>query len=276
MLRLLCAALCCAGLALPAMAADRVDEESAGPVFELRLYTCEPGKLPALLERFQDHTLRMFEKHGMKNLAYWTPTDGPEATNTLIYLLEHASREAAVASWAEFRADPEWLAVAANSELTHGKILSCPPESVYLKRTDYSPEVGLPPAGRVFDLRRYAAAHGKFDALNARFRDHTDALFKKHGMQAYGYWTPIDPPASNNSLIYVLEFPSREAAEESWAAFRADPEWKKVLAETEKDGSLTAVRPVSLYMNLADISPVAEDSVTESPKMLPEEPSAAK
>src|SRR2546425_13431 len=91
---------------------------------------------------------------------------------------------------------------------------------------------------RVFELRTYTAAEGKLDALNARFRDHTNKLFVKHGMELIGYWTPADGEKSRNTLIYILAYPSKEAREQSWKDFRNDPDWKKAQAESEKDGPL--------------------------------------
>jgi hypothetical protein len=108
-----------------------------GRVFELRTYTCNEGKLPDLLARFRDHTMRIFEKHGMTNIAYWVPQDSPTHGNTLIYVIAHASREAAKKNWDEFRADPEWQKVQKDSE-ANGKIVS-KVESVYMDPTDFSP-----------------------------------------------------------------------------------------------------------------------------------------
>ena len=91
---------------------------------------------------------------------------------------------------------------------------------------------------RVFELRTYYANPGKMAALNARFRDHTCKLFEKHGMTCVGFWNPIDPKESEEVLVYLLAFPSKEAADKSWKAFGEDPEWKQVKAESEKDGPL--------------------------------------
>lgn len=107
--------------------------------------------------------------------------------------------------------------------------------------------------GRVFELRTYTAEPGKLDALVARFRDHTIKLFEKHGMQNIGYWVPQDPPASQNTLIYILAHRSREAAKKSWDAFRADPEWKKVQAESEAAGKIVT-KIESVFMSPADFS----------------------
>ena len=94
------------------------------------------------------------------------------------------------------------------------------------------------PSQRTYELRMYHVNENKMDALVARFRDHTDALFKKHNMKSIGYWVPEDAPNSQNLFIYVLEHPSRAQAEKNWAEFQADPEWKKVKAESEMQGPL--------------------------------------
>ena len=109
-------------------------------------------------------------------------------------------------------------------------------------------------ADRVFEMRTYTAAPGKFEALKARFRDHTIRLFTKHGITNVGYWVPLDPPLSENTLIYILAYPSREAAQKSWAAFQADPEWVKARTESEKDGPIMVGRPASVFLSPADFS----------------------
>lgn len=111
--------------------------QAANRVYELRTYTAPEGKLPELQKRFRDHTLRIFEKHGMKNVGYWVPQDAPARDNTLIYIISHASRDAAKKSWADFGADPEWKKVAAESQV-NGRILSGV-VSVYMEPADYSP-----------------------------------------------------------------------------------------------------------------------------------------
>jgi hypothetical protein len=108
---------------------------------------------------------------------------------------------------------------------------------------------------RVFELRTYYAAPGKMDALNARFRDHTCKLFKKHGMEIIAFWTPIDPKEADRKLIYILAFPSKEAADKSWKAFREDTDWIKAKEESEKDGKLVD-KVESVYLNPTDYSPI--------------------
>lgn len=113
-------------------------EQKMAGVFELRTYTTLEGRLPNLNARFKNHTMKLFEKHGMKNVMYWTPTDEKTANNTLIYVLWHASPEAAKKSWDGFRNDPDWHKARDESE-KDGKIVA-KVESVYMKATDYSPK----------------------------------------------------------------------------------------------------------------------------------------
>lgn len=109
-----------------------------------------------------------------------------------------------------------------------------------------------PAAPRCYELRVYYAAEGKLDALNARFRDHTCALFTKHGMTNIGYWMPLENP--QRKLYYILSFPDRKARDASFKAFGADPEWKKAFAESEKEGRLVT-KMESTFLLTTDFSP---------------------
>jgi hypothetical protein len=104
----------------------------------------------------------------------------------------------------------------------------------------------------VYELRTYTAPAGKLDALEARFRDHTEAIFKRHDLKAIGYWIPEDN--KDNHFIYIVEHKSKEDAAKNWAAFQADEEWKKVRAESEAGGPLTTKAPESVYMDPTDFS----------------------
>jgi hypothetical protein len=108
---------------------------------------------------------------------------------------------------------------------------------------------------RVFELRTYHAAPGKMEALHKRFRDHTCKLFEKHGMTIVGFWSPLDPKQAESKLIYLLAFPSKAAADKSWAAFRDDPDWQRARAASERDGKLVD-RVESVFMNATDYSPM--------------------
>ncbi len=110
---------------------------AANRVYELRTYHTLPGRLPALQARFRDHTTKIFEKHGMKNVGYWVPQDAPSSDNTLIYVLSYDSRDAAKKAWLDFRNDADWK-VAQKASEADGKIVE-KVESVYMSPTDYSP-----------------------------------------------------------------------------------------------------------------------------------------
>jgi hypothetical protein len=112
-----------------------------------------------------------------------------------------------------------------------------------------------PKAGRVFEIRTYYTHPGQLDALHARFRDHTTRLFERHGMTNIGYWTPVEEPEAENTLIYVLAYPSREAAKKSWDAFRNDPEWQKARTESEAQGPIVS-KVESVFLNATDYSPL--------------------
>jgi hypothetical protein len=111
------------------------------------------------------------------------------------------------------------------------------------------------PAARVFEIRTYYTLPGRLDALNQRFRNHTMKLFEKHGMTNIGYWVPQDSPAHDNTLIYVIAHASREQAKANWAAFAADPEWKKVAEESQKDGKIID-KIDSVFVDATDYSPM--------------------
>jgi hypothetical protein len=127
-----------AGLTAGSLLQSRIAHAQAGKhVYELRTYTAPDGKLGELNSRFRDHTIRIFNKHGMKSVLYMSPQDAPDSANTLIYILEHPSREAAKKAWADFQADPEWVKVSADSQV-NGRIVT-KVVSVFGDPTDYSP-----------------------------------------------------------------------------------------------------------------------------------------
>ena len=223
--------------------------------FELRTYYAPPGKLDDLHARFRNHTMELFEKHGIKNVGYWTPLENPE--NKLVFLLAYPSREARETSWRNFMADPKWKSVVQESE-ANGKIVS-KVEQVFLQTTDYSPalKTGNISNEGVFELRTYTTPPGLLSNLDARFREHTMDLFAKHGMKNWIYFhkTP-DQPAADTTLIYFLTHKSQDAAKASFTAFRQDPNWIAAKSASEKNGSLTVKDGVkSLILVPTDYSP---------------------
>lgn len=210
-------------------------------VYELRIYHTFPGKFEALQTRFREHTLGLFERHGMENIGYWTPVDGDG--ETLVYLLGFASRESQKAAWEGFLNDADWKAAYAAS-IVGGRLVSSI-ESFNLDATDYSPELvveKLEPA-RLFELRRYRTPAGGLGNLDARFREHTLGLFGRHGMENVAYFhLAAGSEGEGETLIYFLAHRDRAARDASFDAFRADAEWLEArrLSEEKAGGSLTA------------------------------------
>ena len=248
-MKTLCLLSVLCALAIPQSQAAEQDSRC----FELRVYYAAPGKLADLNTRFRNHTLKIFEKHGMTNIGYWVPVENPD--NKLVYLLAFPSVEAHKAAWAAFGADPDWQAVAKASE-TQGKLVA-KVESTLLRATDFSPAISPAQKNpkRTFELRTYTASPGNLDKLLARFRDHTVSLFAKHGMTQVGYWTPLESQkGAGTTLIYLLAHANSEAAAASFNAFRADPEWIAAKKASETDGSLTT-DVKSVFMDPTDYSP---------------------
>jgi len=238
---------------IPAAAADQPDTR----LFEMRVYYAPEGKLEALHSRFRDHTLKLFEKHGITNIGYWTPIDNPE--RMLIYFLAYPDREARDASWKAFMADPQWQAAHKASEVD-GKLVA-KVVSNFCQATDFSPAIKPDAAGnRVFELRTYTPTEGNLPALLSRFRDHTVELFRKHGMTNVAYWT-LTPsqPGADEMLVYILAHDSQDAAAASFGKFREDPTWvaARNASEQKAGGSLTAPGGVqSLFLTATDYSPI--------------------
>jgi len=245
-------------LAASALAADT-------RVFEMRTYYAAPGKLDALNARFRDHTVKLFEKHGITNIGYWMPIENPE--QKLVYVLAYPTREARDAAWKEFAADPDWKKAQSESE-KDGKLVA-KVEQRFFTALDFSPEIkpSISTDGRVFELRTYTTRPGLLPNLHARFRDHTLGLFKKHGMTNLFYWQLLpDQPKNANllgtpdtTLVYLLAHQSVDAAKASFAAFRADPDWiaAKAASEEKAGGSLTVEKDgvTSVFLQATDYSP---------------------
>lgn len=235
--------------------AGAVSAFSGPALYELRTYTAEPGKKSDLVTRLAGAS-ELFAKHGMTNIAYWTPTDEKDGSqDKVIYLLGHQDRAAAAASWKAFDSDPAWHALKAKNEAA-GKVVT-KLESVFLTPTDYSPATAISgQPGGVFELRTYTTPDGKLAGLDTRFRDHTMDIFKKHGMTNGRYFHPVDADkGAANTLVYWLRHESREAATASWKAFQADPEWIAVRTASEKDGKLT-ISVKSIFLRPLDFSPL--------------------
>jgi hypothetical protein len=249
-------------VALVANEGAAADAAVASPVFELRTYHTNEGKLDALHARFRDHTVGLFKKHGMTSVGYWVPTEGDGAGKTLIYLMQYPNLEARAASWKAFLSDPDWKAAFAASR-ADGKLVA-KVDSVLLKTTEWSPKVSTAAqeSARLFELRQYTTNEGKLDDLHARFRDHTIDLFNKHGMTNLWYFEVVPGkkeggPPSETTLIYFLAHADADARQKSFDAFRQDPDWKAAAKASEADGKILIKGGVqSTLLQPVDYSPM--------------------
>jgi hypothetical protein len=205
-------------------------------IFELRIYYCNPGRLNTLIERFTNHTTRIFEKHDMQNIGYWLPTSNTDSA--LYYVLAYPNKEAREASWKAFGADPEWKQVQSKSE-EGGKIVNRV-TSIFMNATAFSPGIkaSVKSPDRAFELRTYTCLPGKLPDLLTRFKDHTCALFEKHNITNIAYWTTVEKDTTQPKLVYIVAHPSEEIAKKSWDAFRNDPAWIAVRDASEKPGKI--------------------------------------
>lgn len=222
-------------------------------LFELRTYYANDGKLKALHARFRDHTLKLFEKHGMTNLGYWTPDENKNTT--LTYVLAYPDMDARKKAWRGFLNDPDWKA-AYKASTANGKLVKRI-DRVFMKATDYSPAISARAAGsaRSFQLRTYTTNEDKLDDLHARFRDHTVGLFEKHGIENVAYWIPTEKKnGSDNTLIYFIAGESPAAITGSFRKFGKDPAWQKARKASEVNGRLTR-KVVGVFMTPTDYSP---------------------
>ena len=113
-----------------------VEAQTSKRVFELRTYTSPEGRLGDLQARFRNHTIKLFEKHGITSIGYFVPQDTPQSQNTLIYVLAHKDRESAKQNWAAFQKDPDWQA--AFKESQKNGPLQTQVQSVFMDPTDFS------------------------------------------------------------------------------------------------------------------------------------------
>ena len=207
-------------------------------LYELRVYYTNPGKLPQLNARFENHTCGFFKEHGIGMLGFWTDEIGQ--SNKLTYILSFDSMADREQKWASFGADPRWQEVRAETEkdgafLTHIT-------NAFLRTTPYSPDPKV--TTNVQEMRVYHAMPGRLPDLNARFENHTMRLFEKHGIANVGYWT--EDVGTSNQLVYMLGYDGLGNREKSWSAFGADPDWQKARAASEVNGPLVRMSESSI------------------------------
>ena len=229
----------------------------SGPVYELRIYSANEGRFGNLIQRFREHTDTLFKKHGLEPVGYWTPNEGPaKKRRRFIYILKHQSRYDAYRNWVNFSNDKDWERVLDQPKFQN--LLALKPVSIFMESNDFSEAVQneIKEPGGIYELRTYVANPVKLKLLNDRFREHTAALFNRHGIKNLFYWTPFDQPESKNTLIYLVHHASREQVDVNWKSFNDDPDWQKVLRESQVDGAFLAKPPEQIYLKPTDFSPL--------------------
>lgn len=224
------------------------------PYYELRVYTPHPGKMLAMINRFEMYTTKLFEKHGIENAAYFIPTD--QNDERLIYILAYPSKEEREKRWGYFANDPEWKEVKRNSETTGPLVAKV--EQIFMEEApDLSPEIirNTYQAKGIFEMRTYTAEPGKMDALNSRFRDYTRELFQKHGMVNVKYWYTVEADGQEPKLIYLLAHQNEAAAKASFEKFGKDPAWQAVRNASERNGPIVQ-KVESVYLKALPFSPL--------------------
>lgn len=252
-------------------------------LYELRVYNAESGRQADVLKLIEGAGQKFMAAHHIELVAAWVPTDSSD--ERVVTLVRHADRKACDAAWSAFQANPAWQSALKASEV-NGKKPVKSFERIFLSVNDYSPELAIESKGnRVFELRTYIATPKNLAALNARFRNHTVELFKKHGMTNIIYWSiadgekltaksllpsvsPVnkgaadisdDLPAAGNALVYFITHASEDAAKASFDSFRKDEVWNKVRTESEQaaGGSLTVGNGVkSWFLKPTGFSPL--------------------
>ena len=215
-------------------------------IYEKRVYKAVPGKLPAINARFANHTCAFFKEFDIGMVGFWNDETG--ASNQMTYITSFDSMADREEKWTAFGAHKPWNEVRAETEVD-GPLVAQVINS-FMTLTDYSPQPSFKTS--LQELRIYEAMPGKMPDLNNRFKNHTMALFEKHGIENVAYWT--DVVGTSNRLTYMLGYPDLAEREKGWSGFQSDPAWQTARSASEENGALVRVSKHSM-LRLADYSP---------------------
>lgn len=202
--------------------------------FEMRVYTANEGKMPDLIQRFQNHTMGIFERLGMENVIYWLPVD--ESDNTLTYILGYPDMKSRDRMWQAFNNDPEWQKVYQES-IQDGRLVREVQETFMVMAPGLN-EGAIPRPSGIFQLRTYYCYEGKIKDLQARFRNHTQDLFEKQGLKNYLYFLTVEKDGTQPKLVYFLGHDNQASFERAFENFRKDPDWIKARDASEENGKI--------------------------------------
>ena len=224
---------------------------SRSTYFEIRKYYANEGKLPDLIKRFQNHTLALFEKSGMENIAYFIPVDNMD--NSLTYILGYPDEKSRDRMWEKFSTDPEWQKAKSESEVNGGLVKSV--DQTFMKLAEGLNETPMPQSSGIFQLRTYTCSAGRLDNLVTRFKDHTQDLFAKQGLKNYPYWVTVEKDGSQPKLVYLLADKDQESFERDFQNFIKDPAWAKARDASEADGKIVE-KVDALFFKTLPFSPM--------------------
>ncbi|MEB2784404.1 NIPSNAP family protein [Algoriphagus persicinus] len=219
---------------------------SRSTYFEIRKYYANEGKLPDLIKRFENHTLSLFEKSGMENIAYFVPADNTD--NSLTYILGYPDENSRDIMWGKFTNDPEWLK-AFEASRANGALVKSVDQTFMVLAKGLNDTPVSQPSG-IFQLRMYTCFDGRLDNLIARFKDHTQNLFEKQGLRNYPYWLTVEKDGSQPKLVYLLADKDQASFENNFQNFIKDPAWVKARDASEADGKIVEKVDAVFYKTL--------------------------
>ena len=207
---------------------------SKSKYFEMRKYYAHEGKLPDLLKRFQDHTMKLFEKAGMVNIIYLVPDENTD--NSMSYILGYPDAASRDKMWESFMNDPEWKKAYEASHVNGPLVAKV--ESTFMVLAPELNDTPIPTGSGIFQLRMYHCFPGKIENIQARFRDHTRDLFAKQGLKNYPYFLTVEKDGAQPKLVYLLGHDNKDAFNAAFDAFRVDPDWVKARDASEESGKI--------------------------------------
>ncbi len=219
-------------LSLSAFAQQNSDMKST--YFEIRKYYANEGKLQDLINRFQNHTLKLFEKAGMENIAYFLPVDNTD--NSMTYILGYPDEASRDKMWQSFMNDPEWKKAYEASHVNGPLVKSV--EQTFMVLAPHLNDTPKPMPSGVIQMRTYHLFEGKVPNIQARFRDHTQALFAKQDLRNYPYWMTVEKDGTQPKLVYLLGAKDQASFDAGFQAFVKDPAWLKARDESEASGKI--------------------------------------
>lgn len=214
--------------------------------FEIRKYYANPGKLDDLIKRFQDHTVSLFEKSGMENIAYFLPVENND--NSMTYILGYPDEESRDRMWNQFLNDPEWKS-AYEKSIVDGALVS-KIDQTFMTLAPGLNEMSMPLESGIFQLRIYTCFDGKLDNLIKRFKDHTQALFERQGLKNYPYWITSEKEGGQSKLVYLLGHKDQAAFEAAFQAFLKDPDWIAARDASEAGGKIVEKVDATFFKTL--------------------------